>query len=67
MRKIVFGLTASAMALSLANVPAAADPAAVKQAVATDYDRHLEELFLHFSGLDRVMLERLAVAGLPGQ
>ncbi|HCP44721.1 MAG TPA: 3-dehydroquinate dehydratase [Deltaproteobacteria bacterium] len=27
----------------------------------------LEELFLHFSGLDRVMLERLAVAGLPGQ
>jgi len=36
------------------------------QADAGKPDADLEELFLHFSGLDRVMLERLAVAGLRG-
>ena len=36
------------MALTLASTPATADPATVKQAVAADYDSHLEELFKHF-------------------
>ncbi len=48
MRKAIFGLAASAMALTWGATPAAADPAAVKQAVAADYDSHLEDLFLHF-------------------
>ena len=38
MRKAIFGLAASAVALTWAATPAAADPAAVKQAVAADYD-----------------------------
>ena len=46
MRKAFIGLAVSAMALGA--TPASADPAAVKQAVAADYDRHLEKLFLHF-------------------
>ena len=48
MRKAIFGLAASALALSLGATPAAADPAQVKQAVAADYDSHLEDLFKHF-------------------
>lgn len=48
MRRMVFGLAASAVILSLASAPASADPAAVRQAVAADYDRHLEDLFRHF-------------------
>lgn len=48
MRDRFFGMAASAIVLALSAAPAAADPAAVKQAVAVDYDSHLEALFLHF-------------------
>lgn len=52
MRKAIFGRAASAATLALtvtlSATPAAADPAAVKQAVEADYDNHLEDLFVHF-------------------
>jgi len=52
MRKAIFGRAASAATLALtvtlSATPAAADPAAVKQAVEADYDNHLEDLFIHF-------------------
>ncbi len=50
MRKAIFGTTAAVVSLTvaLAASPAAADPAAIEQAVEADYDDHLEQLFLHF-------------------
>ncbi|WP_370189742.1 amidohydrolase [Qipengyuania sp.] len=52
MRKAIFGRAASAATLALtvtlSATPAAADPAAVKQAVEADYNNHLEDLFIHF-------------------
>ncbi|WP_370032726.1 amidohydrolase [Qipengyuania mesophila] len=50
MRKAIFGTTAAVVSLTvaLAASPAAADPAAIEQAVQADYDDHLEQLFLHF-------------------
>ena len=68
MRKAIFGLAASALALSLGATPAAADPAQVKQAVAADYDSHLEDLFKHFhanpelSFLETETAKRMAAA-----
>ena len=48
MRKALFAIATSVVALTAGAAPAAADPAAVKQAVAADYDSHLEDLFVHF-------------------
>ena len=48
MRKALFAIATSVVALTAGAAPAAANPAAVKQAVAADYDSHLEDLFVHF-------------------
>ena len=48
MRKALFAIATSVVALTAGAAPAVADPAAVKQAVAADYDSHLEDLFVHF-------------------
>ena len=48
MRRALFAIATSVVALTAGAAPAAADPAAVKQAVAADYDSHLEDLFVHF-------------------
>ena len=48
MRKALFTIATSVVALTASAAPAAADPAAVKQAVAADYDSHLKDLFVHF-------------------
>ena len=48
MRRALFAIATSVVALTAGAAPAAADPAAVKQAVAADYDSHLKDLFVHF-------------------